>query len=253
MRRITPILLLYALLITGSSCRKETSVEEAGFRLDIRFRIVAGGLPIHNGDTCFTPQGEAYRPTLFRIYLGNFSLADETGTLAKFPDTYHLLDAGDSASLTVRLHADARPFRRIAFQVGVDSIRNVSGAQTGALDPMHGMFWTWNTGYINVRMEGLSPNANTADGRFEYHIGGFRTGESTRRAIALDLPAGQAHALDAAVRSEARIDIDLDRWFRSVHDLPISAGARVTTPGPEAVRHADNCARMFTLTSIDKR
>lgn len=253
MRYVTPILLLPALLIAGSSCEKETSIEEAGYRLDIRFRTVAGGSAIHYGDTCYTPQGEAYRPTLFRIYLGNFSLSDENGTLATFPDTYHLLDAGDSASLTVRLHADARPFRRITFQMGVDSIRNVSGAQTGALDPMHGMFWTWNTGYINVRMEGLSPSANTADGRFEYHIGGFRTGESTRRTIALDLPAGQAHALDASGRSEARIDIDVDRWFRSDHDLPIAGGARVTTPGPEAVRHADNCARMFTLTSISKR
>jgi hypothetical protein len=253
MRHITPIPVLLALLIAGSSCRKETSVEEAGFRLDIRFRTVAGGSPIRYGDTCYTPQGEVYRPTLFRIYLGNFSLTDESGTLASFPDTYHLLDAGDSASLMVRLHADARPFRRIAFQVGVDSIRNVSGAQTGALDPLYGMFWTWNTGYINVRMEGLSPSANTSDGRFEYHIGGFRTGESTRRAIILDLPAGQAHALDASGHSEARIDIDLDRWFRSVHNLPIAGGARVTAPGPEAVRHADNCARMFTLTSIAKR
>ena len=245
--------LAITLLVATSSCRKETSVEEAGYRLDIRFRMVAGGSPVQYGDTCYTPQGEAYRPTRFRIYLGNFSLADETGSLASFPDSYHLLDAGDSASLRVRLHADARPFRRILFQVGVDSIRNVSGAQTGALDPVHGMFWTWNTGYINVRMEGLSPVANTADGRFEYHIGGFRTGESTRRTVALDLPSGKAHTLDASGLSEARIDIELDRWFRSTHDLPIAGGARVTAPGPEAVRHADNCARMFTLGSIAKR
>lgn len=249
----TPKLIVPALLVVTSSCLKETSIEEGGYRLDIRFRTVAGGSPIRYGDTCYTPQGEAYQPTRFRIYLGQFTLADDTGSLASFPDTYHLLDAGDSASLTVRLHADARPFRRIVFQVGIDSIRNVSGAQTGALDPVHGMFWTWNTGYINIRLEGTSPSANTADGRFEYHIGGFRAGESTRRTVALDLPSGQAHTLDASGLSEARIDIELDSWFRSVHDLPIRGGARVTTPGPESVRHADNCARMFTLGSIVKR
>lgn len=252
MRQATPILLTLAWM-AFASCSKETSVEEMGYRLDLRFRPVAEGLPMHYGDTCYNPQGEAYRPTLFRIYLGNFLLADQTGTLTSFPDSYHLLDAGDSASLTIRLRADARPFRRISFQAGVDSIRNISGAQTGALDPLNGMFWTWNTGYINVRLEGQSPNANTPDGRFEYHIGGFRTGESTRRVVSLDIPGGQALTLDPAVVTEARIDIEMDMWFQSDHELPISGGARVTAPGPEAVRHADNCARMFTLGPIVKR
>jgi hypothetical protein len=248
-----PILLTLAWLAAAASCAKEASVEEQGYRLELRFRPVAEGLPMHYGDTCYNPQGESYRPTLFRIYLGNFLLADQSGTLASFPDSYHLLDAGDSASLRVRLRADARPFRRIAFQMGIDSIRNVSGAQTGALDPLNGMFWTWNTGYINVRLEGQSPSAQTTDGRFEYHIGGFRAGESTRRTVSLDLPGGQALALDPGGVTEIRIDIVLDKWFRSAHDLPISGGPRVTAPGPEAVRHADNCARMFTLESIVRR
>lgn len=241
------------LLATLTSCSKETSVEAPGYRLDIRFRPMAQGVALHYGDTCLNPQGEAYRPGMFRIYLGDFSLSDEAGTQTHFPGSYHLLDAGDSASLTVRIHGGARPFRRIAFHVGVDSARNVSGAQTGALDPMYGMFWTWNTGYINVRLEGTSDRSDAPGGRFEYHIGGFRSGEATRRAVALDLPAGQSHRLEAGGLSEARVDIDLDRFFRSAHDLPISAAARVTAPGPQAVRYADNAARMFILSDIVRR
>lgn len=241
------------LLATLASCSKETSAEAPGHRLDIRFRPMADGIPLHYGDTCANPQGETYRPGMFRIYLGDISLSDEAGIQTHFTGGYHLLDAGDSASLTVRLHGGARPFRRIAFQVGVDSARNVSGAQTGALDPVHGMFWTWNTGYINIRLEGTSAVSDGPGGRFEYHIGGFRSGEATRRTVALDLPAGQSHRLEVDGRSEAWVDIDLDRFFRSAHDLPIAAAARVTAPGPLAVRYADNAARMFILSAIVRR
>ncbi|WP_316930094.1 MbnP family protein, partial [Hymenobacter sp. IS2118] len=34
-------------------------------------------------------------------------------------------------------------YQSVSFTVGVDSARNVAGAQTGALDPNNGMFWTW--------------------------------------------------------------------------------------------------------------
>jgi len=32
---------------------------------------------------------------------------------------------------------------------GLDSIDNVQTSFEGALDPIHGMFWTWNAGYVN--------------------------------------------------------------------------------------------------------
>jgi len=237
----------------AAACTRETSREDPGYRLDIRFRPVAEGLPLRYGDTYHNPQGEDYRLDMFRIYVGHFALSDDAVPSATFPDSYHLLDAGDSASLTVRLRGDSRPFRRITFQVGIDSARNVSGAQTGALDPVHGMFWTWNTGYINIRMEGTSGRSDAPGGRFEYHIGGFRTGEATQRTVTLELPAGTSHRLDADGISEARVEIDIDPWFRSAHDLPISSGARVASPGPLAVRHADNAARMFRLESVIRR
>jgi hypothetical protein len=48
----------------------------------------------------------------------------------------------------------------IRFLLGVDSARNVSGIQTGALDPARGMFWTWNSGYVMAKIEGSSPSAH---------------------------------------------------------------------------------------------
>jgi len=56
--------------------------------------------------------------------------------------------------------------------MGVDSLRNVSGAQTGALSTANGMFWDWNSGYIMLKAEGMSPNSTSKN--FVFHLGGFK-------------------------------------------------------------------------------
>jgi hypothetical protein len=65
----------------------------------------------------------------------------------------------------------AGDYNRVDFLIGVDSLRNFSGLQTGALNPSNGMFWSWSTGYIFVRVEGTSPQSET--GLFMYHLGGY--------------------------------------------------------------------------------
>ena len=55
----------------------------------------------------------------------------------------------------------------------MDSIDNCSGAQSGALDPINGMFWSWNTGYIFLKLEGIAEASNSPLSLFEYHIGGY--------------------------------------------------------------------------------
>ena len=43
--------------------------------------------------------------------------------------------------------------------LGVDSLRNVTGVQTGALDPAMDMYWTWNTGYVMAKLEAAAQQA----------------------------------------------------------------------------------------------
>ncbi|MFM1792223.1 MAG: hypothetical protein RLZZ252_577 [Bacteroidota bacterium] len=54
----------------------------------------------------------------------------------------------------------------------MDSLHNCSGIQEGALSPSNGMFWSWSTGYIFVRVEGKSNQSPT--GNFLYHLGGYQ-------------------------------------------------------------------------------
>ena len=46
-------------------------------------------------------------------------------------------------------------YTKVNYTIGVDAARNTEGAQDGALDLVNGMFWSWNTGYIFMKMEGL--------------------------------------------------------------------------------------------------
>jgi hypothetical protein len=251
--RLISFVLSMLLLLLGS-CSKETSQEDPGFRLRVRFVPEVNGFPVGQGVDHVNSMGEEFRMDVFRIYVGNFALMDEGSTpVADNPDDYHLLDVYDSASLSFDIRGNRTGFRRIRMQVGIDSIRNVSGAQSGALDPMLGMFWTWSTGYIHAKFEGSSPASTRADKRFTYHIGGFRQHEDTKRVIQLDLPIQNSWVLDKNGLSEVSIHMDIDAWFRSAHELPITAQAQIMQPGAIAVRYADNYARMFTLESIERK
>lgn len=237
-----------------SGCTKDTSLESPGYRLRINVVPRVNGMGLVRDAVQTNSWGEDFNVDVFRIYLGNFALMDEGDVpVANFPDHYHLIDVYDSASLSIELKGNAKAFRRLRFQIGIDSIRNVSGAQTGALDPLNGMFWTWQTGYIHAKFEGASVASPRPDKTFTYHIGGFRQEQDTKRVIELDLPVPNAWVLDRIGSTEITMDMDINAWFSAVHDLPIAAQAQVMQPGPQAVKYADNYAWMFSLENIERK
>ncbi|CAN5269683.1 hypothetical protein BH09BAC1_BH09BAC1_26630 [soil metagenome] len=87
---------------------------------------------------------------------------------------YYLIDAANPASQNITLTLDKpTDIDAMQFSLGIDSVTNVSGAMGGALDPMHGMYWAWQSGYINFKLEGNSAVCSTRNHLFQYHIGGY--------------------------------------------------------------------------------
>ena len=235
-------------------CSKETSREDGGHVLRLVFVPVANGEPLVLGKPYVNPLGEDYRVDAFKAYVTNIALTDGSSSpVSSTPDCFHLLDASQAGSLVIDHGENAKPFRSIRFQFGIDSVRNVSGAQTDALDPMNGMFWTWSTGYINAKLEGSSSFSPNPDKRFVYHIGGFAGLERTQRTVVLDLPGPEAWILDRTGMSLATIRVDLDRWFSHEHDMHIAVQPVSMTPGATATRYADNIAGMFELEGIERK
>ena len=146
---------------------------KTGF-LKISFNITVKGVPLTLNDSVYTNAfGEDFRINKFKFYIS------EPGVMN--PDTrqrersgYHLVDAKDAVSQSMEFAVKEGTYNSLFFLLGVDSAHNCSGAQSGALDPMNDMFWTWNSGYVMAKLEGVSHSSSSIANRMEYHIGGYR-------------------------------------------------------------------------------
>jgi hypothetical protein len=237
---------LAIMTLAGCQPELEGNVNAATLRLNITHQ--AGGKPMAPGTPVTNPHGETYTLSIFNYYLSNFYLVDTRGTRYDFKDSYFLVKESETASKLIELKVPAGRYTKLGFLIGVDSIRNVSGVQTGALDPSEGMFWTWSSGYIMAKMEATSPNSNQPAQKVEYHIGGFSGANNTLQWVELDLPSA-AEPTGTAISTVA-LRAEANEWFTGAVPLRIADHANITSPGPLAVQVAANYANMFAVTGV---
>lgn len=154
--------------------------------------------------------------TALKFYL---TLKDEKGQAQ-----VKLIDWSDRNTHQITVLAQTTVF------LGTDSLTNVSGILEGDLDPIHGMYWSWNSGYINFKLEGYW--SNEPQQKFEYHIGGYRSPFSTFRKIG---------SLDA---STTQLLIDLTPLFVDINENNLTS---IMTPGKNAWLFAEKLINCYQL------
>ena len=236
-----------ALLILGS-CQKSITAKTGTVKFTFRNMVSTAPMVLESG-VYTNPFGELYNITRFKYYVSNIHLTGTDGTAIE-AESYHLLDESIPGSLSFSFETDENNFSGIGFLIGVDSTRNVSGAQTGALDPLNDMFWTWNSGYIMAKMEGTSPQSNQVGNKIEYHIGGFSGANSALKTVNLPFPTGKQLIITEGKTSEISVDADFNTWWQTPNDLKIVNTPVCTTPGALAKQVADNYSKMFTVTNV---
>ena len=219
--------------------------------VEIHFTNFAGA-KILSPDSLYTNTfNESYSIGRLKYYITNMELVNtESGKSASIANSYFLVDEGNDASKTISLSVPEGSYNAISFLLGVDSLHNVSGAQTGALDPMNGMFWTWNTGYVSIKIEGKSL-ASTLPGKFyEYHLGGFKGPDKVNNSIRLTFPEG---IIDITEKKPIRVYVktDVNLFFSSVNPLPIKTNPACTAPGSLARQYSENYATIFSISKVD--
>lgn len=236
------------------SCQKEVNTvsETVSENIQLHFKPVVSGQNLELGNTYTNAHNETFRLRAFKFYISAIDLInDVTGATYQLDrNQYYLIDCADSASLTFKFKAPASRYNKIAFTVGVDSIRNVSGAQTGALDPANGMFWTWNSGYIMAKLEGYSAVSTQPNQLFEYHIGGFKGENNVVQKLYLPLPAGTLINTEAEKASNISITADVNKWFAGPAPVSIANVPVCTSPGPLAKSIAGNYLQMFSVVQV---
>jgi hypothetical protein len=235
-----------ALLMTG--CEKENS-DQTGYppiNIDLVHRAAGSLLKLDEGYT--NPHGEPLTVTTFKYYLSNFSLVSTTGTEVLLNPEYFLIDEKLPSSKNFFIYAPEGKYESMRVLIGVDSTRNVSGVQSGALDPANGMFWSWNTGYIFAKLEGKSPVSTAPLQNVTYHIGGFKRVESALQLVTLIFP--EPLEVKKGGASSINISANLDAWFNAVNPIKIAEQPFSMDPGNLSVSISENYANMFTVESV---
>jgi hypothetical protein len=233
------LLLAYAFGSTSLIAQEAAGVWEKTDVVTISTLLRFGDQPLETDTRWYiTPSGDSVRINRFVCYLSGFTVTYADGSTVSEPDFYHLLDASEPESQVFELrNIPAGLIREITFSIGVDSLKSVSGVFGGDLDPVRGMYWAWNSGYINAKLDGSSPGCATFHHAFEFHIGGYLPHERTLRKVSLPVSSNQ-------VVSGITLIADVSSWFIGIE---LAKTNRIVMPGPEAVRMADAFIHLFHL------
>jgi hypothetical protein len=142
-----------------------------------------------------------------RFYLSNIQLLHKGKVVANDPVAVHLISLDDSSSLfwSIPLAAGVH-YDEVSMIIGTDSLRNVSGANEGPLDPIHGMYWSWQSGYINIKIEGYSPSCPSRKHKFQYHLGGYNGSTASQQTWTGKAEPGKT----------IHFSISIDKWLGGI-------------------------------------
>ncbi len=170
--------------------------------------------------------------SLLKFYLSDVVLYFEDGTIVENVKRHQLIDIEKQESLHFRFpNRNKKNIAKLVFNLGIDSIASVSGALSGDLDATNGMYWAWQSGYINLKIEGKSSSCKTRKNEFQFHIGGYLQPNYALREITL-----------TSEKTFSAIHLDLSKFFEKINLYELNS---VMIPGKKAIELADSTIQMF--------
>lgn len=171
--------------------------------------------------------------TTLRFYLSNFKIQDNFNKMVKCDTYYYLVDFTQDSTCTIQLPNTFKGIEgMLQFDFGIDSATNSQGAMAGVLDPTTGMYWTWQSGYINCKIEGYCKRAATRKNFFQYHIGGLTTKHKTLQTLRFKTSA----------KNKLELELDMFELFTKINPAEL---AEVMSPGAKAADLAIKIATTF--------
>lgn len=233
--------------------------------LALQFDNVVGtsNLQLNTSNTPYiNGNSEEYKVTTLSYYISNIKLKREDGTVyvdEVKPDGtagYYLIDELDAGSQEVILkNIPSGNYTEVTFTIGVDANQVNQGAQTGALDPVKAMFWNWNSGYVFVKIEGVSPASTETDNIFQYHVGGYKEDTNNANLVnnikTLTLSFnGDLAPVKASHEPEVHLLFDVEKFFDST-GAKVSFAANANRHSPKSCQDiAGNIPTAFIVDHV---
>ena len=169
-----------------------------------------------------------------KFYISDVHLLKSNQTVFNEENSFHLIDLlKENYSFSFKLPPTV-DFDQIQFTLSIDSLTNVSGALDGDLDPTKGMYWAWQSGYINFKLEGQDPQSPARDNQFQFHLGGYLP------------PFLAAQKITMNCKSLDVISIEFDA-YEFLKTIDLSELNTVMSPGQNAVDLSKQCALYFSI------
>ncbi len=178
--------------------------------------------------------GNTIKLTNFKFYISNLNYYYNDSLIYTSAQPVYLIDGLDSNSLFIKEKIKLS-FNNIKFNIGIDSLTNTVGALEGALDPTTGMYWTWQSGYINFKLEGVASNCPARYHKFYWHIGGYKDPFNALRNVVVT---------SKHFTSSAKIEINLADLFEKID---VAKTYQVMSPNPQSVQIANELPSLFNL------
>jgi len=171
----------------------------------------------------------------FKFYISAIELYQNNKLVFKEENSFHLIDFSNPASLIINLNSEKKVnYNQIKFNIGIDSITNISGAMGGDLDPTKGMYWAWQSGYINFKLEGKSNLCKTRGNDFFYHIGGYTHPFNTLQKV----------ELHTKKTKEITVSINVNAFF---NNIDIGKTNQLMSPNKDAVFVSKQVIQLFSV------
>lgn len=181
-------------------------------------------------------ESDSFRIDVLKFYVSDMALYHDSVRVWQENNSYHLMDLSRIESFLVHLKVDrSLVFDRIRFNIGIDSVTNSAGVGGADLDPVNGMYWTWQSGYINFKLEGVSNLCRSRKNVFQFHLGGYKNPYSALRTF------------NAIISGRSQIDVKMDIQ-KFMQEADLRKINHMMTTGKESAELSDKLLKIFSIS-----
>lgn len=257
-------IIVLSITLTGlvMSCKKDTkepannntnttNPATGNGKIILQFEAMFGDSAlVLNSKNYVTANNDTLKISTFKYYISNIEMIKLDNSTYKVPESYYLVNHNLNSTYSFTLNnIPVGQYKGIKMLIGVDSARNVSGVQSGDLDPSKGMFWSWSTGYIMLKLEGTSPQSGSVSKSLFFHIGGYSGTYSALKWIAPSFNSGTANVTTSST-PVIHFKTDASEIFKTPYTINFSTTYDVAMLGPIAKMISDNYADMISVKYI---
>ena len=179
----------------------------------------------------------------FKFYISSIEIEFTDNSKFIEKNGYYLIDIENKSSQKIALLKKTnKTISRILFNIGVDSLASVSGAMSDDLDATNGMYWAWQSGFINMKIEGKSSSCSTRNNNFHFHIGGYLKPNYALRKVNINCKDNDN--INGNCNHNINLIVDLARLFKNID---LKSTNSIIIPGQKAMKIADLSTKIFSL------